>query len=824
MFKMHASGKGQRRKSSTRWLVDSLESRLFLTFYSITDLGTLGGSSSYGFDINSSNEVVGYAQLATGANRAFLFKDANNNGIADSGEMVNLGTLAGYAASYAYAINNDGAIVGTSVTAASARKAVRFQTTGAPTDLAMGVGSSAYDVNINGEIVGASLAGQSYVAAYRSPTGQVTQLGTLSSDVFARSEAFAINDSGTIAGYSSTDAGDSAFVRPSGGSMTAIGFPNQPFYYEYGYAWGINAAGQIVGEGFNSDAQYHGFRYDGGTVSDLGIPNGFTTSQALAINNNGEIVGQGKNSAGQARAVLFSGDVAYDLNSLIPVNSGWTLTRAASINDNGYIVGEGISPSGQTHAFLLTPATNVLTISGDLDMPDEDDTIILRQSSVDPSLAEVFINNDTTIPTSTFVVSDYIHVFVNGGGGNDRVVLDFSAGGPIPGGGVSVDGQSGSGDSLQIIGTPSADNIGIGASNIALGAYGGHFSNIEGMEVDGGGGDDTFFLNATLPFSPAFSGGDGSDTLTINGGTHMLSTDAGISSLENISVQNSAILNLDASQHLWGFLVGGKARVNLLAQGSRFIRVNDLTVASGATVDLFDNDLIIENASVDTVLAMVNALVSSARNATTRWGGTGLTSSAAASNSITGLAAVINNDGSGSPIRSDLLGETLNTNMVLVVYTYDGDVDVNGTINADDYAVIDQGYIQQLTGYRWGDVNYSGGAINSDDYFSVDRAFSVQVETLAIGIQPQAASSDAMGASTLVDPVALPVLRSSRRGKSGRQHHFPKNRIPSNTGSAVSAIWDDLHQKSEAVAGRFWVATLRPTRRLFRLKSLHFRS
>src|SRR5688572_267397 len=134
--------------------LEPLELRRLLTFYTVMDLGTLGGASSYAYDINSSNQVVGYAKLATGAERAFLFKDANNNGVADSGEMVNLGTLAGSASSYAYAINNNGVIVGTAVTGANSKKAVRFQTTGNPTDLQMGLASSAYDVNIHGEIVG----------------------------------------------------------------------------------------------------------------------------------------------------------------------------------------------------------------------------------------------------------------------------------------------------------------------------------------------------------------------------------------------------------------------------------------------------------------------------------------------------------------------------------------------------------------------------------------------------------------------------------------------------------------------------------------------
>src|SRR6266568_8020249 len=166
VVEMFAICKRARTHVQTMQLIERLESRRLLTFYTVTDLGTLGGASSSGYDINDSNQVVGYAKLSTGADRAFVFKDANDNGIADPGEMVNLGSLAGYASSYAYAINNNGIIVGTAVSTANSRKAVRFQTTGNPTDLQMGIASSAYDVNLNGEIVGATLVGPNYVAAY----------------------------------------------------------------------------------------------------------------------------------------------------------------------------------------------------------------------------------------------------------------------------------------------------------------------------------------------------------------------------------------------------------------------------------------------------------------------------------------------------------------------------------------------------------------------------------------------------------------------------------------------------------------------------------
>ena len=63
-------------------------------------------------------------------------------------------------------------------------------------------------------------------------------------------------------------------------------------------------------------------------------------------------------------------------------------------------------------------------------------------------------------------------------------------------------------------------------------------------------------------------------------------------------------------------------------------------------------------------------------------------------------------------------------------YTYTGDADLNGRIDADDFFRLDQGFLTGATIYRDGDFNYSG-QIDSDDFAQIDLAFLRQSTILS---------------------------------------------------------------------------------------------
>jgi hypothetical protein len=74
---------------------------------------------------------------------------------------------------------------------------------------------------------------------------------------------------------------------------------------------------------------------------------------------------------------------------------------------------------------------------------------------------------------------------------------------------------------------------------------------------------------------------------------------------------------------------------------------------------------------------------------------------------------------------TDPAGNPLAADHVLNFFFMQGDADHNGVIDGDDYAIIDNGFNNQLTGFLNGDFNYDG-VIDGDDYAIIDWAFNTQ--------------------------------------------------------------------------------------------------
>lgn len=302
------------------------------TLYNLTDLGTLGGNTSYAYGINNRGQVVGSSLTASGNMQAFIW---------ENGVMTGLGAFGGNA-SIANDINDSGQVVGYAETNIAGwggwvKRAFVWDSQAGMQQLSSSsptfYNTSATGINNRGEIVGYSWfyhASQSLLWENSiDPASYIVNNGN--------NNAIDINNSGQIIGLQlgSQLLTASSLLWDKNNTITIAGFLSN--------VNAINDRGQIVGKNYLNPNAFIWDKNQG--IQDIDLRN------AYDINNSGQVVGSSSN-----RAFIWENGIATDLNLLLAVTSQWQLKEAKAINNNGQIVGYG-SLDGVDHAFLLTPVS-----------------------------------------------------------------------------------------------------------------------------------------------------------------------------------------------------------------------------------------------------------------------------------------------------------------------------------------------------------------------------------------------------------------------------------------------------------------------------------
>jgi probable HAF family extracellular repeat protein len=185
-------------------------------------------------------------------------------------------------------------------------------------------------------------------------------LGTLPGD--ARSEAWAINASGVVAGESADllNAHPHAFRWTSAGGMQDLGtLPNG----KYSYAYGINTAGSVVGVSAISNVGMappaHAFLWmQSGGMQDLGTLPGGHSSAALAVNDSDQVVGDVCAALCDTLTPTYRGFIWTAATGMQDIGTlGGRSTYPRAINNAGQVVGDSnFDSSNHLHAFLWTAA------------------------------------------------------------------------------------------------------------------------------------------------------------------------------------------------------------------------------------------------------------------------------------------------------------------------------------------------------------------------------------------------------------------------------------------------------------------------------------
>lgn len=269
----------------------------------VEELGTLGGTSSWAYDVNERREVVGWSTIDDeGTTRSFVYR---------GGVMSDL-------------------------------------------DAQLGLPVGVRGINSSGQVTGGMQVGELGTHAFVLDQGELRDLGTLGG---ISSWGEAINDQGMVAGASEVPGGNGphVFLYRNGVMLDLDGL---------GCCGGIgndvNERGDVTGQsrtpGLGGE---HAFLYSDGVMRDLGTLGG-GISIGVALNAERSVVGYSQTDLGQYRPFLYANGEMHDLNDLIDPNDPLApyvrLTYAADINDRGEILAEGTnSRTGRTVSYWLKP-------------------------------------------------------------------------------------------------------------------------------------------------------------------------------------------------------------------------------------------------------------------------------------------------------------------------------------------------------------------------------------------------------------------------------------------------------------------------------------
>jgi fibronectin-binding autotransporter adhesin len=327
---------------------------------------------------------------------------------------------------------------------------------------------------------------------------------------------------------------------------------------------------------------------------------------------------------------------------------------------------------------------------------------------------------------------------ITGSGVNDTLTIDYTNGNPLPRiyssatlSALTFSGGTGT-NSVTIDGAPGANLISIGGNSVVFNSSPISLTSTQSVILATGASNDVLTQTSTPTPAVTFNGGTGNDTLNVNGGTFTFTGNPEASTSTLLVFVNSGSVTLPASSGT-GIVTYALADLNLApsmgttvntpsVHANRSVLVlGFLAVGAGATLNLGGNDMIVHNGS----LSAITALLATGINALA-WNGTGIDSSAAAGDAthLTAIGVMLNFAG-GAAFYSTFDGQSVSTTDVLLKYTYYGDANLDGTVNGDDYTLIDTGFNTGLSGWFNGDFNYDG-LINSTDYSLIDNSFANQ--------------------------------------------------------------------------------------------------
>jgi probable HAF family extracellular repeat protein len=416
---------GQKASPVWTFTTEAQTARIVLPRYRIIDLGIISQiywgdipmGSSEATAVNEDGQVVGVS--SSGAYQdsdAFYWHDANENGLSDEGEMVQLQDIYS-TLTRGTDISDNGLAVGNY---SPSRRNTGFRWLDSDHDKTIDGGEvqtlpvpagfdDTYALGCNNKYQiagGCAVLNQPSVACiWDVQMDTSTVLGALGG---ISSTARAINDVGIVVGSANIPDGNShAFVWVdgnkdgtwSGSEMIDLGTLGG----RSSYAYSVNNKGAVVGFSSDSNQQPRAYvwtdenangLHDAGEMTRIDYSGGYS-SRAASVNNHGQVVGEGykyaSNTASRYGFYWDKDNGMVELDKLVCNREDWiAITVGNHINDKGWITGGARKLDGQNHAVLLIPEYVAADLNCDKMVDLQDLALFALQWQLEPEKSDFY--------------------------------------------------------------------------------------------------------------------------------------------------------------------------------------------------------------------------------------------------------------------------------------------------------------------------------------------------------------------------------------------------------------------------------------------------
>jgi hypothetical protein len=214
-----------------------------------------------------------------------------------------------------------------------------------------------------------------------------------------------------------------------------------------------------------------------------------------------------------------------------------------------------------------------------------------------------------------------------------------------------------------------------------------------------------------------------------------------------------------------GVQLTGNSSITLAPGQNKTLKTSVLSIGSASKLDVKDNKLVVVGGTVGTAsggtYSGLTGLIQRAYNFSS-WDGSGITTTMPAAGPLSGLTTLAISTADATFYAGGTFGGVpVASGDVLIMYTYTGDVNLDGHVDASDYGIIDN-YFQfpGASGYANGDFNFDG-VIDAGDYGLIDNAYQLQgapipINSAAFAVTPV---PEPAGMALLVAPLMCLVRR-----------------------------------------------------------------